>query len=402
LTAWSSPGQAAARENSEQQMATATKQDYYELLGVGRKATLKEIRQAYRKAARKYHPDLNPGDKSAEEKFKQIQEAYENLSDPKKRQMYDQFGFNAPNFQGAGAGPAAGGAGPQDVHFDFGGFDFGGAGGTSFRDLFSQVFRGQHAAQAYEEEPGSDLEYQIDIPFAEAMHGAVKKITITRLDVCPECHGTGATPGTGTQVCPQCGGSGQVTQVSGRMRFQITCPRCGGTGRLQTVCRTCGGEGRVRRADTIDFRIPPGAQTGSRFRVPGRGNAGTRGGPPGDLYIITRVEPHPFFERRGDDLYTVVPVTVSEAALGAKIEVPTIDGRAQVRIPPGTDSGKVLRLRDKGAPSVRRPGKRGDQLVEVRVVVPRPDDERVRQLLRDLTKSSPEDPRKEIFSRAAL
>lgn len=383
-------------------MPTATKQDYYELLGVGRKATLKEIRQAYRKAARKYHPDLNPGDKSAEEKFKQVQEAYENLSDPKKRQMYDQFGFNGPNFQGAGPGAGGAGAAPQDVHFDFGGFDFGGAGGTSFRDLFSQVFRGQNAARANEEEEGSDLEYQIDIPFAEAMHGAVKKITITRLDVCSECRGTGATPGVNPQACPACGGSGQVTQVSGRMRFQIPCSRCGGTGRLQTVCRTCGGEGRVRRADTIDFRIPPGAQTGSRFRVPGRGNAGTRGGTPGDLYVITRVEPHPFFERRGDDLYTVVPVTVSEAALGAKIEVPTIDGRAQVRIPPGTDSGKVLRLRDKGAPSIRRHGKRGDQLVEVRVVVPRPEDERVRQLLRDLTKYSPEDPRQEIFSRAAL
>jgi molecular chaperone DnaJ len=383
-------------------MPTATKQDYYELLGVERKATLKEIRQAYRKAARKYHPDLNPGDKSAEEKFKQIQEAYENLSDPKKRQMYDQFGFNGPNFQGAAGGPGDAGAGPQDVHFDFGGFDFGGAGGTSFRDLFSQVFRGQHAAQAYEEEPGSDLEYQIDIPFAEAMRGAVKKITITRLDVCQECHGTGAAAGTSPQVCPDCKGSGQATQTSGRMRFRIACSRCGGTGHSQTVCRTCGGEGRVRRTDTIDFRIPPGAQTGSRFRVPGRGNAGTRGGAPGDLYIITRVEPHPFFGRRGDDLYTVVPVTVSEAALGAKVEVPTIDGRAQVRIPPGTDSGKVLRLRDKGAPSVRRHGKRGDQLVEVRVVVPRPEDERVRQLLRDLAKYSPEDPRQEIFSRAEL
>src|SRR5690242_1788186 len=385
-------------------MATTTKTDYYELLGVPRKASVKDIRAAYRKAARKYHPDLNPGDKSAEEKFKQIQEAYENLSDPKKRQMYDQFGFAGPNFQGGypgGGGPGAG-ASPQDVQFDFGGFDFGGAGGTSFKDLFSQIFRGANAAQAYEEEPGSDLEYQIDIPFSEAMRGAVKKISITRLEACNECHGTGAAPGTGQQVCPTCGGSGQVTQVSGRMRFQIACSRCGGTGRMRTVCRTCGGEGRVRRADTIDFRIPPGAQTGSRFRVPGRGNAGTRGGPAGDLYIVTRVEPHPFFDRRGDDLYTVVPVTVSEAALGAKVEVPTIDGRAQVRIPPGTNSGKVLRLREKGAPSVRRAAKRGDQLVEVRVVVPRPEDERVRQLLRDLAKHDHEDPRKEIFSRAAL
>jgi molecular chaperone DnaJ len=386
-------------------MPTTTKQDYYELLGVPRKAPLKDIRQAYRKLARKYHPDLNPGDKSAEEKFKQIQEAYETLSDPKKRQMYDQFGFNAPGYGGApGGGPAgAGGPMPQDVHFDFGGFDFGGAGGTSFRDLFSQFFRGANAAQAvHQAEPGTDLEYQIDITFAEAMRGTVKKITITRLDVCSDCHGTGAAASGGQQVCPSCGGTGQVTEVSGRMRFQITCSRCGGSGRLNTVCRTCGGEGRVRRADTIDFRIPPGAQTGSRFRVPGRGNAGTQGGPPGDLYIITRVQQHPFFERRGDDLYTVVPVSVAEAALGAKVEVPTIDGRAQVRIPPGTNSGKVLRLRDKGAPSARRPGHRGDQLVEVRVVVPRPEDERVRQLLRDLSKYDHEDPRHEIFSRAAL
>jgi len=384
-------------------MATTTKQDYYELLGVARKAPLKEIRQAYRKLARKYHPDLNPGDKSSEEKFKQIQEAYETLSDAKKRQMYDQFGFNTPNYGGAPGGASGGAGAPEDVHFDFGGFDFGGAGGTSFRDLFSQVFRGANAAHAANQaEPGSDLEYQIDISFAEAMHGAVKKITITRLDVCPTCRGTGATPGTGQQVCPACGGSGQVTQVSGGMRFQIACSRCGGSGRLRTVCRTCGGEGRVRRADTIDFRIPPGAQTGSRFRVPGRGNAGTLGAPAGDLYVITRVEAHPFFERRGDDLYTVVPVTVTEAALGAKIDVPTIDGRAQVRIPPGTNSGKVLRLREKGAPSVRRAGRRGDQLVEVRIVAPRPEDERVRQLLRDLAKHDQEDPRKEIFSRAAV
>jgi molecular chaperone DnaJ len=386
-------------------MPTATKQDYYELLGVPRKAPLKDIRQAYRKLARKYHPDLNPGDKSAEEKFKQIQEAYETLSDPKKRQMYDQFGFNGPNAQGAPGGYGYPGQGvpPEDVQFDFGGFDFGGAGGTSFRDLFSQVFRGANASRAATQaEPGTDLEYQIDISFSEAMRGAVKKITIARLDVCSVCHGTGAQPGTSQQVCPTCGGSGHITQVSGGMRFQIACSRCGGTGKLHTVCRTCGGEGRVRRADTIDFRIPPGAQTGSRFRVPGRGNAGTLGGPAGDLYVITRVEAHPFFERRGDDLYTIVPVTVTEAALGAKIEVPTIDGRAQVRIPPGTSSGKVLRLRDKGAPSVRRQGHRGDQLVEVRVVVPRPEDERVRQLLRDLAKHDTEDPRKGIFSRAAL
>jgi molecular chaperone DnaJ len=387
------------------EMATTTKQDYYELLGVPRRAPVKEIRAAYRKLARKYHPDLNPGDKSAEEKFKQIQEAYEVLSDAKKRQMYDQFGFNTPGSGGAPPTGAGYGGSPEDIHFDFGGFDFGGnaaGGSTNFRDLFSQFFRGANAAQAVQErEQGTDLEYQIDITFAEAMHGTVKKLSFTRLDVCNVCHGTGAAPGD-EKVCPTCHGSGQVTQVSGKMRFQISCSRCGGSGRLHTICRNCGGEGRVSRMETLDVRIPPGAHTGSRVRVAGRGNAGLHGGPPGDLYIIMNVTPHPFFERRGDDLYTVVPVTVSEASLGAKVEVPTIDGRAQVRIPPGTNSGTKLRLREKGAPSARQAGKRGDQIVEVQVVVPKPEDERVRNLLKELSKVDHEDPRREIFERATL
>jgi molecular chaperone DnaJ len=389
-------------------MATTTKTDYYELLGIPRKAPVKEIRAAYRKLARKYHPDLNPGDKSSEEKFKQIQEAYEVLSDTKKRQMYDQFGFNTPGPGGMPPpGAGYGGVSPEDVHFDFGGFDFGGGsgagGGTSFRDVFSQFFRGATAAQAgqQEREPGTDLEYQIDITFAEAMHGTVKKLSFTRLDVCNVCHGAGFMPGD-EKVCPTCNGSGQVTQVSGKMRFQVPCSRCGGRGKLRTMCRNCGGEGRVARMDTLDVRIPPGAKTGSRVRVAGRGNAGMHGAPPGDLYIITKVEPHPFFERRGDDLYTVVPITVTEASLGSKVEVPTIDGRAQVRIPPGTNSGKKLRLREKGAPSAGRPGKRGDQIVEVQVVVPKPEDERVRNLLKELSKIDPEDPRREIFSRATV
>jgi len=320
--------------------------------------------------------------------------------------MYDQFGFDT---QGAGGPPPGGGysygGAPQDIHFDFGGFDFGGgssgaAGGTSFRDLFSQFFRGAGAAQAPERETGEDLEFQIDISFAEAMHGTVKKLSITRLDVCPVCHGTGAVGGE--QVCPNCKGSGQVTQTSGKMRFQVPCSRCGGSGKLRSVCRNCGGEGRVARVDSLDVRIPPGAKTGSRVRVAGRGNVGPHGGAPGDLYIILNVQPHPFFDRRGDDLYTVVPVTVPEASLGAKVEVPTIDGRAQVRIPPGTSSGKKLRLREKGAPSMRDPSKRGDQIVEVQVVVPTPEDERVRNLMKELTKLEPEDPRREIFARARV
>jgi molecular chaperone DnaJ len=380
-------------------MATSTKQDYYELLGVSRKAPQKEIRQAYRKLARKYHPDLNPGDKSSEEKFKQVQEAYDVLSDAKKRQMYDQFGFETP-----GSGGMPEGADPGDVHFDFNGFDFGGGGGgagPSFRDLFSQFFRGGGAAEAPSRtEAGSSLEYQIEITFWEAVHGTVKKLTIARLDTCAECRGTG-TVGQ-PQTCTACGGTGQVTQTSGKMRFNLTCTRCGGTGRVRNICRTCGGEGRVRRSDTIDVRIPAGVQTGSRVRVPGRGNAGTAGAPPGDLYIITEVQPHPFFDRRGDDLYTVVPITVTEAALGAKIEVPTMDGRSLLRIPPGTHSGQNLRLRDKGVPSVRQPGRRGDQYVELQIVVPKPVDERVKELLRELDRLAPVDPRKDLFERAKV
>ncbi len=381
-------------------MPTTTKEDYYGLLGVPRKATLKEIRQAYRKLARKYHPDLNPGDKSAEEKFKQIQEAYDVLSDSKKRQMYDQFGFYAENFQGGP--PPGGGRGPGEVHFDFGGFDFGGAGGTSFRDLFGQFFRGAGPEPASTQpEPGGDLEYQIEIGFWEAVRGAVKKLTITRLDVCAQCRGAGAAGGA-PQVCTACGGTGHITQTSGRMRFNLTCTRCGGSGRLRTICRACGGEGRVRRAEALEVRIPAGMQTGSRVRIPGRGNAGVLGGPPGDLYIITQVQPHPFFERRGDDLYTVVPITVTEATLGTKIEVPTIDGRTLLRIPPGTNSGQKFRLREKGVPLARTPERRGDQYVEVQVVVPKPVDERVRNLLRELGKLAPEDPRRDLFARAGV
>ena len=375
-------------------MATTTKQDYYETLGVGRKAAQKEIRQAYRKLARKYHPDLNPGDKSSEEKFKQVQEAYDVLSDAKKRQMYDQFGFEGERQAGPAQPPDDTGA-----HFDFSGFDFGGQGGTNFRDLFSQFFRGgAGGAVVQESEPGSDLEYQIEISFWEAVRGTVKKLTITRLEACTTCGGSGAIGAP--QTCEVCGGTWQVAQTSGRMRFNVACRNCGGSGQVRSICRACNSEGRVRRADTIEVRIPAGVKTGSRVRVPGRGNAGTHGAPPGDLYIVTQVQPHPYFERRGDDLYTVVPISVSEAALGAKIEVPTLDGRSLLRVPPGTSSGQKLRLREKGVPSVRQSAKRGDLYVELQVVVPKPVDERVRDLLRELAKLEPEDPRRDLFARA--
>jgi molecular chaperone DnaJ len=393
-------------------MATTTKQDYYELLGVPRKATTKEIRASFRKLARKYHPDLNPGDKSSEEKFKQLQEAYDVLSDTKKRQMYDQVGFYSDNYQPGGPPPGQDSGGAPNVNFDFGGFDFGGgsgspgatggaggSGGASFRDLFSQFFRGGgHGGDLeVEQEPGGDLEYQIEIDFWDAVRGAVKKLQITRMEACETCHGTGAVGSP--QTCPTCGGTGTIQQAAGKMRFNVPCTRCGGTGKLRTACKTCGGEGRIRRTETIDVRIPAGVASGSRVRVPGKGNAGTMGAPAGDLYLRVDVKPHPFFERRGNDLYVKVPVTVSEATLGSKVEVPTIDGRSLVRIPPGTNSGATLRLREKGVPSARD-GARGDEYVEIQVIVPKPTDERVRNLMKELEQIEPGDPRKDLFAKA--
>jgi molecular chaperone DnaJ len=231
------------------------------------------------------------------------------------------------------------------------------------------------------------------------VRGAVKKLQITRLDTCETCHGTGAIGSP--QTCPVCNGSGTIQQAAGKMRFNVPCTRCGGTGKIRTPCRTCGGEGRVRKTETIEVRIPPGIASGARLRVLGKGNSGTMGAPAGDLYLRVEVRPHPFFDRRGNDLYTKVPVTVSEATLGAKIEVPTIDGRSLVRIPPGTNCGSTLRLREKGVPNART-GTRGDQYVEIQVVVPKPTDERIRKLMKELEAVEPGDPRKDLFSKAGV
>ncbi len=385
----------------------ATTQDYYTTLGVSRTASQDEIRKAYRRLARKHHPDLNPGDKAAEERFKKVQEAYDILSDTKKRQMYDQFGFYSEHGPQPGSGP--GGSTPG---MDFGGFDFsdlfsgagaaGGAGehrsaGGGFRDLFSQFFgRGAQHEERRPPEKGSDLEYGLNIDFWQAIKGTQVSLTISRQDLCPTCNGTGNAGGQ-TITCPQCNGSGNVAQTAGAMRFNLSCPRCGGTGKLRNACPMCHGEGRVGYPDKVEVRIPPGVQTGSRLRVPGKGNAGTMGASAGDLYITVRVEPHPFFHREGDNIEIHVPVTVTEAGLGAKIEVPTIDGRSQLKIPPGTHSGQKFRMREKGVFNSRK-NARGDQIVEVVVQPPKVRDERTKEILRELAQLNPEDPREQIWN----
>ena len=410
-------------------MATTTKKDYYEILGVKKSASADDIRKAFRKLARKYHPDVNPGDKSAEEKFKTLSEANDVLSDPKKRKIYDQVGFYSDNidpataeayaragsaggasgFPGGFPGGAQSGAGGQGVPFDFGGFDFSdlvdsasrgrkSSSGSSFKDVFSSIFGGGRGAQEDEgPEPGTDLEYQVNVPFWTAIRGGVMRLNITRHDVCPNCHGQGSLEAPGK--CPECNGTGQITQTGGRMKFNVQCPRCHGTGKNLTTCPTCHGEGTVTKTEPLEVRIKAGTRDGQRIRIPGKGNAGAHGGAPGDLYAIIRTEPHPIFRRDGDDIYLTVPVSATEAALGAKIEVPTIDGRALLKIPPGTQSGQKLRLREKGVPSATKEGVRGDEIVEITITVSMPHDERTKELLRELAKLNPEDPRAELWTK---
>jgi molecular chaperone DnaJ len=383
-------------------MASPPKHDYYETLGVPRKATADDIRKAYRKLARKHHPDLNPGDKSAEDRFKKVQEAYDILSDSKKREMYDQYGFYS---ESGFAGPPPGSTNPHPG-MDFNGFDFSDqfAGGRrtdtgGFRDIFSQFFGGKGSPQQAQPGPekGGDLEYVMDIDFWQAIRGTQAKLSINRYEVCGTCHGAGSSGG-GEVACPQCHGSGNVTQMAGAMKFSLTCPRCSGSGKLRNACPTCGGEGRVTRTESVEVRIPPGARSSSRLRVPGKGNAGTMGAPPGDLYITTKVEEHLFFHRDGDNIEIQVPVAVWEAALGAKIEVPTIDGRTLLKIPQGTVNGQKFRLREKGVLNSRT-NQRGDQIVEVAIAAPDPRDERTRELLREMARLNPEDPRAGIWSK---
>jgi len=362
--------------------------DYYQVLGVARGAVLVDIKKAYRKLARKYHPDLNPGDKAAEARFKEIQEAYAVLSDPKKRSQYDQFGTAGEAPPGAGPG---GRGGPG-----FEGFDFSDYGSSTFRDFFENIFGGggrAAAAAAGGPERGEDLQYSMPIGFEDAIHGVQSRIRVNRLAACEACGGRGHVQGGRKRPCPSCGGSGRSAVQRGFMKFSAACPACGGSGESPgEECRACQGQGAAAKSDLISVRIPAGVDHGSRVRVPGRGNAGRNGGPPGDLYIVIEVAPHPFFRREGADISVRVPITVPEATLGAKVEVPTLWGKTTIRIPPGTKSGQKFRIKDQGAPQAGRKA-RGDEFAEVYIVPPPFEDERVREMMKELERISGPNPR---------
>jgi molecular chaperone DnaJ len=348
--------------------------DLYTLLGLTPEATTGDIKRAYRRLARKYHPDINPGDRAAEVRFRQIQEAYEILTDPERRRAYDQAGRVEARSDGASYG--------------FEGFDFSveasfGPGASTFGDLFGGVFRRAAAGRPGDgAEQGADLYATAALSFGEAMRGAERPVTVTRGDRCAACHGAGLVRGS-DGPCLRCDGSGTLRTARGHMVFSRPCEACGGVGRQPPrACPRCGGLGVETRAETVTVRLPPGIADGARIRVPGKGNAGLRGGPAGDLYVAVSVAADPVFRREGDDLHVQVPVAVHEAALGARIEVPTVDGPASLRVPPGMQSGQRLRLRGRGAPSPRD-GRRGDLVVELRVVLPRVLDERSKELLRE-------------------
>jgi len=362
------------------------KEDLYRILEIGRTASDTDIKKAFRKLARRFHPDINPGDRSAEEHFKKISEAYEVLSDPHKRRFYDENGFYTEGVVSSAK---------TEWGFSFDGFDFSTMTTPGKAEAFGQFFTRYTLRR--EPEKGQDLEYQISVSFEDAIKGVKTKLSVLRKAPCNACKGSGRMAGSLENECPRCGGTGKTSIAKGMLQFSVNCSDCAGTGRQVLECRVCAGEGRVSAAESMDVEIPPGVTTGSRIRFPGKGDAGRMNGAPGDLYMLTNVAPHPFFERAGDNIHCSVPITVSEAVLGAKITVPTIDGTAVLRVPPGTQSGQSFRLRSKGAPSLLNAGARGDQYVQVKVVIPRVADERSKEILRELAKLNPEDPRKEIW-----
>lgn len=365
--------------------------DFYDILGVKKSASEAQIKSAYRKLARKYHPDVNPGDKIAEQRFKEISEAYNVLSDREKRNTYDQFGtFDPSQFAGGGAGFGG---------FNFSGFDFSKSGHASnFSDIFDQIFnRPRKRRTPRSPGRGNDLQYVVNLSFEDALKGITTEVSISRRETCSTCKGSGHILTGATQTCKVCGGSGKTTMQSGVFQFDNDCPACGGSGvSAGDPCRTCQGSGTVPTREKISVRIPAGVDNGSKVRVAKKGDAGVNGGPPGDLYIITNVAGDDFFTRKGNNIYVNVPITVTEAALGTKLEVPTIDGSATIRIPPATQSGQRFRLRERGVPALRGGG-RGDQYVEVVIVLPKIIDERAKELYRKLEQTERWNPREDLF-----
>ncbi|MDQ1314337.1 MAG: molecular chaperone DnaJ [Pseudomonadota bacterium] len=353
-----------------------SKRDYYEVLGVAKNASDEEIKKAYRKLAMKHHPDRNPDDKGAEEKFKEAKQAYEILSDSDKRAAYDQFGHAGVDQQaGMGGGYGGGGSGFSDAFSDIFGDIFGGGGGGGNRR--DRVYR------------GADLRYNLEIGLEEAARGTETKIRIPSLEECGTCHGSGAKPGTTPTPCTTCGGHGQVRIQQGFFSVQQACPRCGGSGKMVTdPCTACHGEGRVKKHKTLSVKIPAGVDNGDRIRLAGEGEAGINGGPSGDLYVVIHLKEHAVFKRDGDDLHCEMPISFATAALGGEVEIPTLDGHAKIKIPAETQSGKAFRLRGKGIKGVRSHAP-GDLLCHMLVETPVNLSERQKELLRELESLSP-------------
>jgi len=357
--------------------------DLYSVLGVGKKASADEIKKAYRKLARQYHPDRNPGDDQAEEKFKEVQGAYDTLSDPEKRRQYDAGGM----FSGfGGGGPGGGGGGfPSDLG-----------------DIFSTVF-GRRGGPEPVQARGRDLETEVHLSFEQAVHGAELPVVVPKQSTCQTCHGSGAQPGTAPVTCPRCGGTGMDSQSQGFFSISRPCPQCGGSGQIiEHPCETCGGSGLTLQQKRYRVKIPPGVKDGSRIRVAGKGEDGPRGGPPGDLYVVTRVTPSPVFVQRDDgNLEVTIPITISEAIQGATVEVPTLNGTKKIRLPAGTQHGTVQRLRGEGPP---RPGGkgRGDILYRIELEVPKDLSSEQQQALGEFAKTmNDRNPRERVLHDAS-
>jgi molecular chaperone DnaJ len=345
----------------------------YDTLGVKKGASADEIKKAYRKLARKYHPDTNQGDKAAEEQFKQVQTAYDVLSDPEKRKAYDRFGSTN--------GRGAQGSGPGGVNVDFG--DLGDLG-----DIFGNIFGNRGGGRRARPQPvrGADVETEVRLSFEDSLRGAEAKVPVELTVACSQCGGTGAEPGTAPVICPECNGRGVVSESQGLFALSQPCPRCRGNGTvIEQPCSKCNGSGRERRRRTFTVKIKPGVKDGTKIRLKGKGEAGQHGGPSGDLIVVTRVEASPTYERRGDDLIVHVPVSFPTAALGGKVEVPTPEGAVSLKIPAGSEDGKLLRIKGRGAPKLTGKGK-GDVLARVRIQVPKRVNKKERELLEELQK----------------